>query len=87
MGQADRLVLGDWNAVCFECGMKMKAGQLKRHWKGYYVCPEHWEARHPQDYVGRPPTEQPVPWAQPPVDIFIAPFPEPPPFDPTTEDT
>lgn len=43
--------LGDWNAVCYECGRKRKASTLKRHWQGYYVCPEHWEARHPQDFV------------------------------------
>ena len=38
-----RLVLGDYNAACFECGRQHKASMLMKHWKGYYVCPEHWE--------------------------------------------
>jgi hypothetical protein len=56
---------GDWNAVCYECGRKRKASTLKRHWQGYYVCPEHWEARHPQDFV-RGIQEKVAPaWVQP----------------------
>lgn len=82
MSKADRLVLGDYNAACFECGRKRKATDLRLHWRGYYVCPEHWEERHPQDYVSRVPTEEPVPWSQPQTDVFVAPFPEPPPYDP-----
>lgn len=87
MSNADRLVLGDYNAACFECGGKFKASGLIRHWKGYYVCNSCWEPRQPQDYVGKVPTEEPVPWAQPELEVFIAPFPEPPPFVPTDENT
>ncbi len=64
MGQADHLELGDWNAACYECGMKRKASTLKRHWKGYYVCAEHWEPRHPQDFVRGVPDIQTPPWVQ-----------------------
>ena len=70
MGQPDRgsddyLELGDWNAVCWVCGNKRKASKLKKHWQGYWVCPEHWEARHPQDFV-KGITEKPTPpWVQP----------------------
>ena len=27
-------VLGDYNAVCFECGRKKKASELRKHWRG-----------------------------------------------------
>ena len=56
---------GDYLAVCFECGHKFYASELKRHWTGYYVCPRHWEMRQPQDYVRGVPDTQTVPWAQP----------------------
>lgn len=71
-GRADYLALGDWNTVCYECGRKRKASTLKRHWQGYYVCPEHWEARHPQDFVRGVQDIVTPPWAQPmPADQFI----------------
>lgn len=71
-GRADFLSLGDWNAVCYECGRKRKASTMKRHWQGYYVCPEHWEPRQPQDFVRGIPDVQTPPWAQPmPGDTFI----------------
>lgn len=70
-GRADYLELGDWNAVCYQCGRKRKASTLKKHWQGYYVCPEHWEARQPQDFVRSVPDIQTPPWAQPmPQDTF-----------------
>ena len=71
MGQADYLDLGDWNAACYECGMKRKASTLKRHWKGYYVCAEHWEPRQPQDFVRGVPDIQTPPWVQDQTDSFI----------------
>ena len=87
MSNSDHFVLGDYNAVCYECGRKRKASKLTKHWQGYYVCPDHNEPRHPQDFTGKVPSETPIPWSQPPSDKFIAPFPEPSPFDPTTGDT
>jgi hypothetical protein len=66
MGRADYLELGDWNALCYECGRKRKASTLVRHWQGYYVCPEHWEPRQTQDFVRAVPDIQTPPWAQPP---------------------
>lgn len=65
MGRADYLELGSWNVQCYQCGRKRKASQLKRHWQGYYVCPEHWEPRQPQDFVRSIPDIQTPPWAQP----------------------
>ena len=70
-GRADYLELGDWNAVCYECGRKRKASTLLQHWQGYYVCPEHWEPRQPQDFVRSIPDVQTPPWTQPiPTDTF-----------------
>ena len=72
-GRADHLDLGDWNVVCFECGNKRKASQMRKHWQGYYVCPEHWEGRHPQDFVRAVQDIQTPPWVQPkPADTFAA---------------
>lgn len=73
MGRADYWAAGDHNAVCYECGRKRKASELKKHWQGYYVCPEHWEPRHPQDYVRNVQERQVPPWVQPPpADSFRA---------------
>ena len=72
MGRADYLALGDWNALCYECGQKFKASMLKRHWQGYRVCPKHWEPRQPQDFVRAIPDIQTPTWAQPPTEIFGA---------------
>lgn len=73
-GKADYLELGDHNAVCYECGRKFKASQLKRHWQGYYVCEQHWEPRHPQDFVRGVQENITPPWTQPmPQDIFVTP--------------
>ncbi len=64
-GRADYLELGTWNTVCYQCGFKRKANTLLRYWQGYYVCPEHWEARQPQDFVRSIIDNQTPPWAQP----------------------
>lgn len=71
MGKADYYESGGFNAVCYECGRKRKASMLKLHWQGYYVCPEHWEPRQPQDFVRSIPDNMTPPWAQPmPADVF-----------------
>ena len=73
-GRADYWAGGDWNAVCFECGHKFKASELKRHWQGYWVCLAHWEPRHPQDFVKGVTDNQTPPWVQPePADVFTGP--------------
>ncbi len=72
-GRADHLALGDWNVVCYECGRKRKASMMKRHWQGYFVCPEHWEPRQPQDFVRGIEDIQTPPWTQPmPSDQFTS---------------
>lgn len=64
MGKADFLRLGDWNAVCYECGRKFKASTMKRQWQGYYVCQDHWTPRQPQDFVRGTKDVQTPPWTQ-----------------------
>jgi len=71
-GRADHLELGDWNAQCYQCGRKRKAGTLLRHWQGYYVCAEHWEMRQPQDFVRSVPDNMTPPWAQPMAEYIYA---------------
>jgi len=63
---SDHYARGDWNAVCARCGRKAKASTFVRQWQGYWVCREHSEPRHPQDFV-RGKAENPTPpWVQPP---------------------
>lgn len=65
MRHADFLRLGDWNAICYQCGFKRKASEMEKNWQGYYVCPEHNEPRQTQDFVRAIPDVQTAPWAQP----------------------
>lgn len=62
---------GDYNAICYECGRVRKASELRKHWQGYFVCSEHWEPRHPQDFVRGVVDNQSVPNPQPESDRFI----------------
>lgn len=72
-GRADYLELGDWNAVCYQCGRKRKASTMLENWQGFFVCPEHWEPRQSQDFVRSIPDNQTPPWVQPmPADLFAA---------------
>lgn len=72
MGHADKLVLGDWNAICDVCGFKYKASQLRDRWDGLKVCKEDWEPRHPQDFIRAPKDDQSVAWTRSePADNFI----------------
>lgn len=71
MGSSDYLKLGSWNAQCFRCGAKRKADEMRKQWQGYWVCPEHWEPRHPQDFVRGVPDNPAVPWAQPANWVYV----------------
>ena len=57
--------LGDWNAICDECGFKFKASELRKRWDGYMVCPKDWEVRHPQDFLKGRKDDQTVAWTRP----------------------
>lgn len=71
-GKADYYAPGDHNGICYECGRKFKFSELVRHWQGYYVCPQHWEPRHPQDFVQGVADTITPPWVQPPSSTFAA---------------
>ena len=42
---------GEWNVTCDVCSKKIKAGQAKKRWDGFIVCPDDFEIRHEQDFV------------------------------------
>lgn len=64
MGDSDYLRVGDWNASCSMCGRKRKASEMVKNWQGMWRCPEHNEARQPQDFVRGIPDIQTPPWVQ-----------------------
>lgn len=71
-GRADFLRLGDWNANCYYCGRKRKASDMRKMWKGFWVCKEEWEPRQPQDFAHGVPDIMTPPWQQPPpADEFV----------------
>ena len=44
---------------------------MVKNWQGYWVCSEHNEPRHPQEFARAVVSEQPPPWVQPmPTDTF-----------------
>ena len=71
MGKADYYEGGGWNNVCYECGRKFKASEMRRHWQGYYVCWQHWEPRHTQDFVRPVADNVNVPWSQPETHTYV----------------
>lgn len=76
-GRADYLELGSWNVACAECGRKRKAEDMRKLPKGVsgaglYVCyPEHWDARHPQEFVRGIPDRPAAPYTQRQIDNTV----------------
>ena len=60
-----RGTLGEWNAICDQCGRRFKASDLRENWRGLRVCPEDWEPRHPADFFRIPGEKITVPFARP----------------------
>jgi hypothetical protein len=63
-------------ALCDQCGQRFKLNTLIKDWKGFKVCPECYEPKHPQLEPKRNITEpqalyQPRPEATMPVTIYI----------------
>jgi hypothetical protein len=52
------------------CDRKRKASTMVRNWQGLYRCPEHNEARQPQDFVRDVKDIMTTPWGQPPNDTY-----------------
>ena len=68
----NRLVLGDWNAICDVCGFKFKASQMKKRWDGLMVCHSDYELRNPQDFLRLPKEQINTPWSRPEhTDVFL----------------
>lgn len=73
-GGRDFYLPGDWNVACSMCGRKRKSSEMVRNWQGMWRCPEHNEARQPQDFVRAVPDVQSVPFAQPETDADVGPL-------------
>ena len=64
-------VSGQWNIICDICSAKIKAGQAKKRWDGFIVCPKDYESRHPQDFVKARQDKISVPFTRPiPTEIY-----------------
>ncbi len=72
MGRYDYFLKGSWNAICDICGLKYKAGDLKRQWNGLMTCCDCWEARNAQEFIKAIP-ETPIPWSRPEPNPFPLP--------------
>lgn len=63
-------------ALCDQCGQRFRYLELIKDWKGFKVCSECYEPKHPQLEPKRTITEpqalyQPRPEAKMPVTIFV----------------
>jgi hypothetical protein len=70
LGPRDYFAEGQWNAICQQCGLKRKSGEIVLRWDGLMVCkttvnPGCWEPRQPQDFVRGVKDEQAPPWTRP----------------------
>lgn len=64
------LVLGQWNVICDQCGVKRKSSEVTKRWDGLIVCktevrPGCFEHRHPQDFVRTVVDDQSVAFTRP----------------------
>lgn len=63
-------------ALCDQCGQRFKLNTLIKDWKGFKVCPECYEPKHPQLEPKRTITEpqalyQPRPEARMAVTVYV----------------
>ena len=73
MGAADYYLEGAWNFRCQECYKKMKSTEAMLRWDGFWVGPECWEIRNPQDFIRGIPDNPSVPWSTgDPPPIFVS---------------
>ena len=40
----------DSNTICDVTGFRVKFSEVQRRWEGFYVIPEAWHIRQPQDF-------------------------------------
>lgn len=60
---------GDWLVVCDVSGKVMYASESRLRWDNALVHPDHWEPRHPQDFVKGVVDMQSVPFSRPAKDV------------------
>ena len=65
MGGKTWYASGEFNVICDVCSKKIKAGQAKKRWDGFIVCPDDYETRHPQDFVRARQDKITVPFSRP----------------------
>jgi hypothetical protein len=58
---------GDWYAICAICGFRYFASELRKNYRGAYVCDKDFELKHPQESIRLKTDKITVPWAQPEV--------------------
>lgn len=56
---------GSWNCLCDICGVQYKADQLRKNWKGLYVCPSDYETRQPLEFIRARSEDTTVPFSRP----------------------
>lgn len=56
---------GSWNCLCDICGVQYKADQLRKNWKGLYVCPSDYETRQPLEFIRVRSEDTTVPFSRP----------------------
>lgn len=61
----NRQVPGDWNVVTDCCGRTRKFSECLKQWDGLIVCPDHYDPRHPLDFIKATHDDQRVPVARP----------------------
>jgi hypothetical protein len=65
---------GDSWAICDSCGRRFFLSQLRKDWRGFMVCKQDYEPRHPQDTVKVTPDKIVIDDARPQVaDVFLEP--------------
>ena len=64
----------DWKAKCASCGLTFMASELRKNWKGFYVCEEDFEPRHPSYDLRAKVDKVAVPWTQDPPDRYVDPL-------------
>lgn len=51
----------DSNTICDITGFKVKKSEVLKRWDGFYVIPEAWHPRQPQDFPVVPEKQKVVP--------------------------
>jgi hypothetical protein len=54
--------IGVYNVVCQQCDLDYKSYELRKNWKGMWVCKDCWEPRHILDFYQTKPDTTPLPY-------------------------